>query len=405
MEIKAQQMLVLLTSMFIFTLGFGIVVPILGYFVKGMGATALDLGLLLALLSAMELIFAPFWGRVSDRVGRKLVMMIGLAGFGLCFIVLGFSTQLWMLYVAEFFGGMLTAGIWPASLAYIADITGQKERGRLIGMMGAASGLGYIMGPTISSVFSIWGLAAPFFGSAALAFMTLVLMLLWLPESRVPVAHAPACKRMLASAALSSSLGTLFFFTLFISFAIACIDGTMAYFIMDRFGLTSQPSSIPVLSGSMTLTGPQVMGIVFTALGIIGALCQAALVGKAMQRFGEEKTIVIGLVFLAIGMALLQLSSGLVSLIVFTGLMMVGASLVNPSINTLASKRTDADHQGAVMGMLGSFNSLGRVLGPLAGGFAYLISMSLPYLSSTLIALLSAAALSFQTKKTLQHEN
>jgi DHA1 family multidrug resistance protein-like MFS transporter len=405
MEIKAQQMLVLLTSMFIFTLGFGIVVPILGYFVKGMGATALDLGLLLALLSAMELIFAPFWGRVSDRVGRKLVMMIGLAGFGLCFIVLGFSTQLWMLYVAEFFGGMLTAGIWPASLAYIADITGQKERGRLIGMMGAASGLGYIMGPTISSVFSIWGLAAPFFGSAALAFMTLVLMLLWLPESRVPVAHAPACKRMLASAALSSSLGTLFFFTLFISFAIACIDSTMAYFIMDRFGLTSQPSSIPVLSGSMTLTGPQVMGIVFTALGIIGALCQAVLVGKAMQRFGEEKTIVIGLVFLAIGMALLQLSSGLVSLIVFTGLMMVGASLVNPSINTLASKRTDADHQGAVMGMLGSFNSLGRVLGPLAGGFAYLISMSLPYLSSALIALLSAAALSFQTKKTLQHEN
>lgn len=391
-------MVILLTSMFIFALGFGIIVPVIAYFVKGMGATALDLGLLLSLLSAMELVFAPVWGKISDRIGRKSVMAAGLAGFGICFIALGFSTQLWMLYVAEFFGGMLTVGIWPAALAYVADITVGEERGQLIGMMGAASGMGYILGPTISGVLSSFGLSVPFFGSAALAFATLGLMALWLPESRVQGTPVAESNRLRATA-LFSPLGALFFFTLFISFAIACIDGTMAYFIMDRFGLTSEPSSIPVLSGSMVLTGPQVMGIVFTALGVIGAICQAALVGRSMRKFGEEKTIMIGLVFLAAGMVLLQLSEGLVSLIAFTGLMIVGASLVNLYINTLASRRTDAEHQGAVMGMLDSFNSLGRVLGPLTGGFAYLISMSLPYMSSAAIALLSATALSLSSKR------
>lgn len=398
-------MLVLLASMFIFTLGFGIVVPILGYFVKDMGASAIDLGILLALLSAMELIFAPVWGKISDHIGRKLVMMIGLLGFGASFVSLGFSTQLWMLYVVEIFGGMLTAGIWPAALAYIADITTHEERGHLIGLMGAASGSGYVVGPMISSILSIWGMSAPFFGSAALSFATLVFMMLWLPDSRIPGAHQTAeahvkpPEKLRVSAAFGSPLGVLFFFTLFISFAIACIDGTMAYFIMDRFGLTSMPSSMPVLSGSMVLTGPQVMGIVFTALGIIGAVCQALLVGKAMRRFGEEKTIVIGLVSLAAGMVLLPLCSGLVTLVMFTGLIMAGASLINPCINTLASKRADPDHQGAAMGLIGSFNSAGRVLGPVAGGFAYVISMSLPYLSSAAIALLGAAVLSLRSKK------
>ena len=388
-------MTVLLLSMFIFTLGFGIIIPVMGYFTKGMGAGALELGLLMASMSAMQFLFAPLWGRISDRIGRKPVLLVGLLGFALTFAIVGFSTQLWMLFVALIVGGILTAGIWPAVLAYIADITTHEERGQLMGYAGAASGLGIIAGPAISSVLTTWGMTVPFFASAALGLVTAIAGFFFLPESLQQDRMADAEKKMPVLSTLRTPLGLFFFLMLFATFAIACIDTTYVYFISDRFGMSELPSMMPFLGGHLVLTGPNVLGIIFTAMGLIAVVSQLA-VGTMMQKYGEEKTIIIGFGILCAGMALVVVTVDLASLVLVTCLTGLGGNLLNPAINTLVSKRTPQDQQGATMGLLGSFNSIGRVLGPSMGGFAYVISMLLPYLGSAAIALASMAMVRFR---------
>jgi multidrug resistance protein len=387
-----------MVSMFIFTLGFGIIAPIMSYVIKDMGATAFDLGLLLATSSAMQFVFAPVWGRLSDRFGRKPVLLAGLCGFGISFVIVGLSTELWMLYVSQVISGVLSAGIWPAALAYVADIAPQKERGHLIGLLGAASGMGMIIGPVGSCLMATISLQLPFFAAAALAFATMPFVVILLPESRKPGSCTGRHEKMSMFATIKTPFGGLLLLMLFISFAIACIDGTMAFFIMDRFGLTDVPSSMPLFGGNVTITGPQVVGVIFIFAGLTGIVCQALLAGMAIRRFGEEKVVIAGLLLLAAGLLLLQLTTGLASLTFYICLMILGGCLINTGINTLVSNRTDDDHQGEAMGMLGAFNSLGRVLGPAAGGFAYVISMSLPYVSSAAISCLTAAALSLKSK-------
>jgi MFS family permease len=401
MELKKQQLLVLLTSMFIFTLGFGIVIPVFGYFTKSMGASALDVGLLMATMSAMQFLFAPAWGRVSDRYGRKPVMFIGLFGFSASFIIAGLSTQIWMLFVSQVIGGVLSAGIFPAVMAYVSDVSSHSDRGRLMGFMGAAMGMGIIIGPAISSALTIWGLTAPFFASAGLALVTLAFGLVLLPESLKPGTQRAGVKKKPLLAMLRTPMGTLFFMMLLASFAAACVEGTGAYFIMDKFTLTDAPSQMPVLTGQVTLTGPNVMGIMFTFMGIVSVVSQMG-VGSVIQRYGEEKTIVLGLLAMGGGIGLMIVSLDLVTLLLFIGLMSVGTSFINPAVNTLVSKRSSPDQLGATMGLLGSFNSIGRVLGPSVGGLAYVANMALPYAGSSVVAFGCAAVMAFMGKSSKQ---
>jgi MFS family permease len=300
--------------------------------------------------------------------------------------------------VSQVVGGMLSAGIWPAALAYVADIAPQKERGHLIGLLGAASGMGMIIGPVASCILATLSLQLPFFAAAALAFVTMPFVVVLLPESRKPDTRAEKHEKMPLFATIKTPFGGLLLLMLFISFAIACIDGTMAFFIMDRFGLSDVPSSMPLLGGNVIITGPQVIGVIFVFAGLTGIVCQALLAGKAIRLLGEERVVIAGLLLLAAGLLLLQLAAGLASLTFYICLMILGGCLINTGINTLVSNRTDDDHQGEAMGMLGAFNSLGRVLGPAAGGFAYVISMSLPYVSSAFISCLTAAAISLKSK-------
>lgn len=385
MELKAQQLIVLLVSMFIFTLGFGIVVPVFGYLTKDMGASALDLGLLMATMSAMQFLFAPTWGKLSDRIGRKPVMLIGLFGFALSFILTGFSTKLWMLFAAQIIGGLLSAGIWPAVLAYVTDISTHEDRGKLMGYMGAASGLGIIVGPAISSILAGWGLTVPFFAAAILALVTLVLSVVLLPESLQKGRQTRKGSKVALFDTLKTPLGTVFFIMLFVSFAGACLDGTAAYFIMDRFHLTENSSAMPVLNVTMPLTGPNVMGIIFTAMGIISVVSQLA-VGPLIQRYGEKNTMLFGLAILASGMIFMPFAIDLVSLVLIVCVIGIGMNLINPAVNTLVSRQAPPDRIGAMMGLLGSFNSVGRVLGPSVGGAAYMVSMALPYIGSAVVA-------------------
>lgn len=403
MKIKTPQLTVLFLSMFIFTLGFGIVVPVLPYFVKNLGGTVIDVGFLMAAFSAMELIFAPLLGKASDQIGRKPILIMGLAGFGVSFVMSGLSSQLWMLYLSQIIAGIVVAGVYPVSMAYIADLTLPEERGSLMGMLGAASGLGIIVGPGMASIFAIWGITVPFFAAAAVAFLTGIIGFLWLEESRIAktlnLAENNVSLKTTLKLSFKSYIGVFFLLMAFVMLALASVEGTFGYFIMDKFGLGEIPSFMPVLSTGIMLTGPNVIGIVFTSFGILSVITQALLVGKAIKTFGEEKTIIIGLLLLAVGSSLIIFSSGLISIILLASLIAVALGLIMPSISTAVSNRTSEENQGAVIGLLGSFNSVGRVLGPAIGGFAYAISMLLPYIGSAAVALLSAIALQLHIKK------
>lgn len=393
MALKLGQNLILLISMFIFTLGFGVIVPVIPYFVRDLGASALDMGLLMATMSAMQLICAPVWGRISDRIGRKPVILLGLIGFAVSFIMVGLSTEMWMLYVSQIIGGGLSAGIWPACLAYIADTSTPGERGKYMGLMGAASGAGMIFGPAISSFFTAWGLTAPFFASAGLGFVTAIFSLLFLKESRVPGNETRVKQKMSFEIVMKSHLMLFFMLMLFTSFAIACLDATFTYFIMDKFGLTEGPSVMPFLTGNITMSGPGVSGLIFTCMGIVLVICQGLMAGKAIEKLGEERTMLIGLAILALGLLLIIVAPELITLIVFVCFVGAGASILMPCLNTLVSKRTDPENQGVMMGLLGSFNSMGRVIGPLAGGAAYTIAMSLPYVGSAIASVIGIVAI------------
>jgi MFS family permease len=390
MEIKSKQLTVLLLSTFIFTLGFGVTVPIMPFFAKSMGGTIVDVGILMALFSLAELIFAPAWGKVSDRFGRKPVIMIGLLGFGLAFVATGLSTSLWMLYGSQLIAGALAAGIFPAVMASVADQTEPEQRGRYMGLLGAASGLGIIVGPVSASVIALLGLNLPYFAAAALGLITAVVTMAWLPETHAASISGPAKQASGWRSALKPQLLIFFLMMLFVCMAMASLESTLGFFTMDRYGLSETASAMPLLWTTVELTGTNLLGLAYLFFGVAGVLTQVLLVGKLMEKAGEVRTIALGFLLAGAGTVLLVLASEMALMLVASLVIAVGIGLLQPGIITAVSNRTDKENQGVTMGLLGSFNSAGRAAGPIAGGLAYSVSMLLPYAVSAAISLFSA---------------
>jgi multidrug resistance protein len=397
---KSRQIAILVMGMFFMTLGFSIIMPILPYYTQKMGASALELGLLMASYSVMQLIVTPFWGEMSDRIGRKPIFLIGLFGYGLSFIIYGFATELWMLFAARMLGGVLAGGLYPASLAYIADVTEHSERGKVMGLLGAASGLGMIFGPSISGVLSVWGLTVPFFATAVAAFIFGILGYVFLEESRAVDVHHPIRREKVSLLApLRSPTAILFIVMLLVTFLMSGFQTIFAYYMGGRFGLYDAPSPMPLLNGSITLTGPAAMAILFTVMGIVGVLCQGLLVGFMIGRIGEGRTVLAGLAVSAAGFFLINLSGELLTIMLSSSLIAIGIGLATPCLNSLASKATDEEHQGAVLGVLGAYGALGRIGGAPLGGFAFDLNVDLPYLISGLLSAAGALAMFLALKR------
>ncbi|HEY3272262.1 MAG TPA: MFS transporter [Methanocella sp.] len=406
MEIKTKQLTVLLLSTFIFTLGFGITVPIMPFFAKSMGGTVVDVGILMALFSLAELVFAPVWGKVSDRFGRKPVIMIGLLGFGLAFTATGLSTSLLMLYGSQLIAGALAAGIFPAVMASIADQTEPEQRGRYMGLLGAASGLGIIVGPVSASVIALLGLNVPYFAAAALGLITAAVALVWLPETRLASKSGPTKQANGWRLALKPQLLIFFLMMLFVCTAMASLESTLGFFTMDRYGLSETASAMPILWTTIELTGTNLLGIAYLFFGVAGVLTQVLLVGKLMEKAGETRTIALGFLMVGAGTILLVLAGEMSLLLLASLVIAVGIGLLQPSLITAVSNRTDKEHQGVTMGLLGSFNSAGRAAGPIAGGLAYSVSWLLPYALSAAVSLFSALLiLVWRTKGDREHNS
>ena len=347
---------IIFITVFIDLIGFGIVIPLAPFYAEHFGATGLMVGMLQASFSLMQFLFAPFWGRLSDRIGRKPVILIGLLGSAVCYLVFGLAQSLAVLFIARILAGVAGANISTAQ-AYMADVTTPENRAKGMGLIGAAFGLGFIFGPAIGGVLSGFGPSVPPLFAGALSFVNFVAAWFVLPESRAvsAVARQKVSRlKALVAAVTRPGLPQLLVIFFLVTAAFSSFEATFALFGEKRFGFT--PSNI---------------GYVFAFVGVVLSVIQGGLVGRMAKRFGEQRLVPFGILALAVGLALLPRVLSVPGLLVACGLLAVGSGFNNPSISSLISRITSADDQGGVLGVSQSVSSLARIVGPFAGGAVY----------------------------------
>src|SRR5699024_3472332 len=372
MTMKLNKILpILFIIMFLVMVGFGIIIPVLPFYAEELGASATELGLLMAVYSLMQFIFAPMWGRISDRIGRKPVILIGIFGLSLSFFMMALSTQLWMLFVARIIGGILSAANMPTVMAYVADITTDEERGKGMGIIGAAPGLGFIFGPAIGVVFTNINLHTSFYISVIVLLLTMILVLIILKESIHLSEQKPVVENKSSwLKVFRGPLSILYFLQFFISLSLAGLEATFAYFAAEKAGLDA-----------VTL------GYIFMIMGLASAAVQGSM-GKLTKKFGETVIIQMGIFVSAIGFGLILFTQNFSTAAIFLAIFGVGNGVIRPSVSSLLTKASKIGH-GAATGYLSSFDSLGRINGPVLGGFLYSISIGLPYISGIILSLLA----------------
>ena len=353
--------------------GFGIIIPILPFVVTHFGGGPTILGLFMASFSLMQFFFAPLWGRLSDRIGRRPVLLIGLSGYGITFILLGMADHLWMLFAIRMLSGIISSATLPTAMAYIVDITEGEERSKGLGLMGAAMGVGMVFGPALGGWLGHYGFAIPFYAAGALAIITWPFAYFFLPESlKRSDRHRAEDAAKISFKVIKHPLFTLFMLNFITNFSMAIFQGTFALYAADRAGF-----------------GPKEMGTLFTIMGIISVIIQGGMIGRLVKLFGDANLIKAGLFISGVGMALIVLSSHMLTLMISAAIFNIGGSLMGPSTSTLVSKNA-LGAQGASIGLMQSFGSLGRILGPVMGGILYGIQMNIPYITGASILLLIA---------------
>ncbi len=369
MKNHGKEITILFFSLFLVMIGFGIIIPILPFFVTRLNGSPTALGFLMASYSLMQFFFAPFWGRLSDRIGRRPVLLIGLSGYGITFILFGLSTQLWMLFSVRILSGIISSATLPTAMAYIADITASKNRAGGMGMMGAAMGLGMIFGPALGGWLGHYSFSLPFFTAGGLAILTLPFAWIFLPESLKELGvQTQRGGLRLTLEILKNPQFPLFAISFVVSFSMALFESTFALFAAARVGF-----------------GPREMGLLFTILGVLGVAIQAGMIGRLVNRFGDIKVITTGIVISVIGFLLILIAPNAAFIVIYTAIFSAGNSLLRPSISTLVTKTTLDEGQGSSVGIMQSFDSLGRILGPVTGGIVFDLNINFPYLLGTFV--------------------
>lgn len=353
---------ILFIVMFLVMVGFGIIIPVLPFYAENIGASPTELGLLMAVYSIMQFLFAPMWGRLSDRIGRKPVIMIGILGLSISFFLMAISEQLWMLFLARILGGFLSSANMPTVMAYVADITTEEDRGKGMGIIGAATGLGFIFGPAIGGIFSEIALSLPFFIAGASSLFTFFLVIFVLKESLLIENRRMNSKRKAPwKEAIKSPVSTLFYLQLFVSISLAGLEATFAYFAAQKADLDAVK-----------------LGYIFMIMGLAQAFVQGGLIGRMTKKFGEGFVIQLGIIISGIGFGLILLSNSFWTSALYLTIFGIGNGLIRPGVSSLLTKKSGTGH-GSTTGMLSSFDSLGRIIGPPLGGWLFSISIGLPF--------------------------
>lgn len=370
--------LILFLTVFIDLLGFGIVIPLLPMFATRLGISFFGIGAIMAVYSFAQLVFAPILGRISDRIGRRPVIMLGLFGSSVGYLIYGLAGTFAGLFLSRALHGACAATISTAQ-AYIADTTDESNRARGMGMIGAAFGLGFVIGPAIGGLLGRHDLRIPGFFAAALTFANLIFAALRLPESHQPEPDARidasvivAPIRDLPRQLFTHHLARLFSICFLTTFALAAFETTFAIMI-------------PVVYGY----GATGIGTLLAFTGLMQALTQGYLLGKVVQRIGEKKVLSLGIILLAIGLAPLANLPTPSTLLLALALLSIGYGFASPTIASIISKKTERALEGEALGINQSASSTARILGPLVGGAALWLGASAPYVGGAAVALMA----------------
>lgn len=382
------RMAILFCTLVIVMLGFGIIIPILPFYIEKMGAGGLELGLLMATFAIMQFLFAPIWGQISDRRGRKTLLIVGVVGNAISQLLFGLSTQLWMLFAARILGGILSSATLPTAMAYIGDSTSDEDRSGGMGLLGAAMGVGMVLGPGLGGWLAGYSLALPFFSAAVLSLLVIPFIVFVLPESLPQEARQTSGKKIQGPQvaemwqALFSPIGFLLVLAFLLSFGLTNFESVFSLYALERYDY-----------------GPQKVGLVLTVIGLVSAAAQGALTGPLTRRWGEQTVTQASLAGSAIGFVLMLEATNLATVLITVSFFILSNSMLRPAVSSLISKR--ATHgQGMAMGLNNSFMSLGRVAGPTWAGFLFDQDMSWPYLSGAAIMLLGLALSLFWQRRT-----
>lgn len=378
---RRSPLLLVFMIVFIDLMGFGIVIPLLPLCAERHHPSPFVFGLFMASYSLMQFLFAPLLGRLSDRIGRRPVLLLSLAGTVVGYLLFAFQHSLQMLFLARLVGGAMGANVATAQAA-VADLTAPRDRARGMGLVGAAFGLGFILGPAIGAAALPFGESAPGLVAAALSAGALVLALFSLPETRqrgeaesqdVRARDWFTARRLLRALG-HPQVGPLLLVFFLATFALASFEATLALLAEHRLSLD-----------------PRQVMYLFVYAGVLAAIVQGVLIGRLVDRFGERCVILAGTVVLVPGYLALSAAGSLLSFLPSLGLLALGAGLTGPSLSSLVSRLSSEDEQGGILGVYQSLASLARVLGPFWGVYSMRgLGDAAPYLTAAAAAMAAA---------------
>ncbi|MCS6800984.1 MAG: MFS transporter [Chloroflexota bacterium] len=365
-------------TVFVDLLGIGIILPVLPFYAQSLGASGFAVGATLAVYSAMQLVSSPLLGALSDRIGRRPVLLVSLAGSAISLAVTGLANSLLVLLLARALSGLFGGAIGAAQ-AYVADVTAPSERAKAMGMIGAMTGLGFIVGPALGASLSHFGLGAAAFAAAALAAVNFVLALFLLPESlqpgRAPRRPVFAVLR-LGEALTHPTVGRLFGAMFLAMFAFAGVQATVPLLGERNFGLT-----------------PASLGIIFVSVGVVSVLMQGLAVGRLVSRYGERVLAIAGFAIFALTLLALPLANSLIVALVILAIQTAGSAVYNPSLTSLISQEAPPEEKGGLLGLGQSFGALSRATGPFVAGFLFDYGPALPFVVGALLVLIGLSFL------------
>lgn len=388
---RKSQLTVIFLTVFIYLVGFGVIIPIIPILAKNFGATSFQVGLLLSVYSLMQFLFAPFWGRLSDRWGRRPILLFCLLGESASYVAFALARNFEMLLLARLFAGFFGASISTAS-AYISDITPPKERSKGMALIGAAFGLGFLVGPALGGGLALWGAhisPEPHFDTSFAAYWVSALCLVnfafgwkFLKESlseenkaKALAGHKKGRFKVLFKYLKIPMLGSLIGVFFLSSLAMSTMEATLVLFVGDKFNW-----------------GLREVSFGFAYIGLIMVLSQGFLVRRLIPKVGEKRMLVAGLAMMALGFLIITVADEIWILAISQTFLAFGASFTNPSSLGSISLLSPAEEQGAILGSTQGTASLGRIIGPAVGGLVYQSwHMLAPFFLSGVMALAGLA--------------
>jgi DHA1 family tetracycline resistance protein-like MFS transporter len=374
---KRSPLLVIFTTVFLDLIGFGIIIPLVGIYGRDYGASTVELAILGSIYSVMQFFFSPIWGRLSDRHGRRPILLMSLAGSVLSYFLFAFAQSLWLLTLSRALAGIFAANISTAQ-AYIADVTKPEDRAKGMGLIGAAFGIGFTLGPPIGGIsVSHWGMAAPGIIAGTFCLLNLILAYFRLEESLSPELQAKAResspkKGRLAqyetflSVKKNPALLLAIVSTFFATFAFSNLEQVFSLFIQTKFELPMEEAAYQT-------------GMILMWSGLLGAIIQGGLIRKLVPKYGEVKLLTVGLFVQGFAMLLFSETPTYSAFFITAIPLAFGSGLINPTLASLVSKGAAQHEQGAVIGLKEGMSSLARIFGPLSGLLAFGLKATLPF--------------------------